>query len=769
MVFSLIDIPEERVLGLNLVELFSDEDRQRITELIQTPREKPTAIGVDVPLNLNGHRVTLNVAPISIDVTDEEITRIVILNDVTEQNRAVEALKHRVEIEKVITSISTHFANLEGDEVEEGIARALQEIGKFADADHSFVYLFSDRGKETIKAYECFSHVSGVQIGHQSGGPAEALIRALEGENGFEHVHIPSVDDLPSDAPVDKNILQSNKIESLIAVPMIQRSSLAGCVGCASMSKEKGLAEDLIHLLNVVGEIFANALGHKRAEERQFLLTMAIEQAAEGITIMDVDGTIRYVNPAFERVTGYSREVVIGRTLRMILGAKGESGYRSVLDTLNRGEMWSGKISTRTKDHREAHIATTISPIRDASGGAISHVAVMRDVTHEMNMEAQLLQTQKMETIGTLAGGIAHDFSNILSVIIGNTEIVLQNELPERHSARHSLDQVLKASYRAKDLIKQILTFSREAEDQPKQVKITPVVEEIIELLQASFPDTIEIHKEFTAKSDTVLCDPSQIFQLMTNLAANAGHAIAEEGGILKVRISDMDLDQEGSSSYPNLDPGPYLMLSVSDTGPGIPPELMEHIFDPYFTTKARGEGTGMGLAIAYGIVQRCGGAITVKSDLGKGSTFNVLLPKYEGDAVEGLQMDTKAPLPTGNEHLLVISDKYEQVKMAKQMLSGWGYEVTTRTSSIEALELFRTNSGRFDLVITDMAMTNMTGDKLAKELLCIRPEIPIILCTGFNDLMTEKKAGRLGIRELVKKPLLAHEMAWKVRQALDA
>jgi len=492
---------------------------------------------------------------------------------------------------------------------------------------------------------------------------------------------------------------------------------------------------------------------------------LILSKMLEGLVEITPEGIIVYANPAFVSLLNESEGRLLGSSFVDLFTKADRKRVRGLIETGDADSRPINKQAPVTLNEYQV----TLKLLSLENGGGPTRIIILNNVTKEVTMEMQVRQYQKMEAIGTFAGGIAHDFNNLLSVIIGNTEIVLQNEFSEQHPARHNLDQALKASYRTKALVKQILTFSREMEDLPKQVKITPLVKKVVEQLRISFSPTIEIHTEFAVKSDTVLCGAIHISQMLMNVCNNAGDTMRVEGGILGIGVSDVDLDQAGSPSYPDLDPGAYLILKVSDTGPGIPPEIMEHIFDPYFTTKRKGEGTGLGLAVAHGIVQRCGGTITVESNAGKGNVFNILLPKYEGGAVQGLHMDDKAPIPTGNEHLLVVSDEYEQVKMAKQMLSGWGYEVTTRTSSIEAFHLFRSNFERFDLVITDMALRNMTGDQLAKELFHVRPDIPIILCVGFSDLITEKKARRLGVRELIMKPFLSQEMAWKIRRALDA
>ncbi len=369
-----------------------------------------------------------------------------------------------------------------------------------------------------------------------------------------------------------------------------------------------------------------------------------------------------------------------------------------------------------------------------------------------------------MEAIGTLAGGIAHDFNNILSAIIGYTELSKINITEERKISDY-LDSVMEAGNRAKELVHQILTYSRQAEMEIKPVSVKVIVKEVLKLLRASMPATIEI-KQSIGSDSLVMGDPTQIHQLFMNLCVNAGHAMKEKGGILEVNLNNVQLDAESTSQIPDVKPGSYLNLTVGDTGKGMPNEVMERIFDPFFTTKERGEGTGMGLAVVHGIVKGCGGAIHAYSEPGKGTSFNVYLPLTER-AFES-NIDAKVALPRGEERILLIDDEPDLVEIGKQMLESLGYKVVTRTSSIEALKLFRAKTDQFDLVITDMTMPQMTGDTLAGEVVAIRKDIPIILCTGFSYQIAENQPRNTGIRGLLMKPILRSKLAQLVRKVLD-
>jgi len=380
------------------------------------------------------------------------------------------------------------------------------------------------------------------------------------------------------------------------------------------------------------------------------------------------------------------------------------------------------------------------------------------------SLQKQLIQSQKMEAIGTLAGGIAHDFNNILSAIIGYTEILLA-DAPKHSDLQGNLNNLLKAGFRGRELTKQILTFSRQSEFESKPIRVKPLIKECIKFLRASLPATIEIRQDLKSNA-TVMADPTQIHQVIMNLCTNAAHAMHEKGGILNIRLAEVELDSDFASRYQDVFPGKFLRLSVDDTGCGIPSDTVDHIFEPFFTTKEKGEGTGMGLSVVHGIVKKYHGLITVSSDPEKGTGFNVFLPVIETNAISD---NDKEEIPlSGTERILFVDDEHFQVDLGKIMFERLGYEVVTETNSLKALELFRKNPDGFDLVIADMIMPNLPGDKFAKELIAIRPDIPIIICTGYSEQLEAEKAKSSGIKATVMKPLLIQEMAKTVREVLD-
>ncbi len=495
------------------------------------------------------------------------------------------------------------------------------------------------------------------------------------------------------------------------------------------------------------------------------------EAAPDAVEVLDRRGNIVDCNRAHQSLLGYDHEKIIGKHTTDFFSDQSKGLFNEKFSVLKKSSYVESEVELVCNDGPLIPVWRKEKAIYNEDMEFVGSVIYNRDISmlkqaeqERKNLESQLQQAQKMEAIGTLAGGIAHDFNNILSAIIGYTEIS-KMKLPEDDDVQADLDEVFKAGGRAKNLVQQILTFSRQTEKEKKPVQMNLIIKEALNLLKASLPSTIEIRKDIQSDS-LVFGDPTQFHQVLMNLCTNAAHAMQEKGGVLRVELIDVEIDSEFKITHPDIKPGSYIKLTVSDTGNGMPPEVLDRIFDPFFTTKEEGEGTGMGLSVVHGIVKGYGGTIKTYSEPGKGSTFNVFFPVIER-VVEPEAREEK-PIPKGTEHILFVDDEHSLVNINKQILESLGYEVTIRTSSVEALELFKTKPGRFDLVITDMTMPKMTGDVFAQKLMAVRQDIPVIICTGFSARIDEEKAETMGIKAFVSKPILKRDIAVTIRKVLD-
>ncbi len=502
----------------------------------------------------------------------------------------------------------------------------------------------------------------------------------------------------------------------------------------------------------------------KAAEAERALLATAIEQSPELVIITDLDGRIHYVNAAFEHTTGYSRAEAIGKTPGILKsGVHDRQHYQKLWRRLKAGKTWSGRMSNRRKDGSLFDVEATIVPVESEDGRITDYLSVERDISKELLREKQMQQAQKMEAIGTLAAGIAHDFNNILAAIVGYTDIVLHDTTPDSPHRSH-LKKVLKAGERAKSLVNQILAFSRSHDKEPRPVIGHTIMKEALKLLQATLPSTVTIHSRLNSK-EAILADPTQIHQVIMNLCTNASHAMREKGGDLTILLESTTVDAETPIGGESLEAGKYIKMVVKDSGEGIPAASLTRIFDPFYTTKKPGEGTGMGLAVVHGIVTESGGFIHARSKPGAGSIFEILLPVIEEEP-DAVQPDD-LPLPIGNERILFVDDEPNIVDVSVQMLQTLGYRVTGVMDSREALALFSQSPDRFDLVITDMTMPHMTGDLLGQKMLTVRQDIPIIICTGYSEKLTEESIRSLGFAGIAHKPLIIRDLAKLVRQTL--
>ncbi len=524
-------------------------------------------------------------------------------------------------------------------------------------------------------------------------------------------------------------------------------------------------------------DITTRRIAEKALIETKETLQSLIDASPMGISLLDADGKVLLWNPAAEEISGWKAEEVIGN-IHPALAEKGAERFREHLAHLFEGKPGNGAYEAKTfrKDGSLLDISILTAPVRDSSGKIFGALGIFSDITKQKEAEQErkslrehLSRAEKLEAIGTLAGGIAHDFNNLLGVIVGFTEIVLLDSLISENS-RNNLQKVLQAALKAKELVKQILLFSRKGKPHERvPLDLVPVVKEIVAFLRSSIPSTIEMRFEAKADKAAVLATSTEIHQILVNLCTNAAHAMEEKGGRLSIVLSDSNASEAGSRKCPGSKSGRCLKIEVSDTGCGMDKPVLERIFDPYFTTKGFGKGTGLGLAVVHGIVEQLQGGIEVSSEPGKGASFNVFLPLADS----GLE-----PIPphagsarlasSGTGRILIVDDEEFIATVESEMLGKLGYETVTKLSAHEALELFRSDPSRFDLVLTDFTMPRMTGEELARAILEIRPDMPIILATGYNQRISEVTAKELGIREFLMKPLTINDLGEAVRRALN-
>ncbi|MFZ5432925.1 MAG: CHASE4 domain-containing protein [Calditrichota bacterium] len=553
--------------------------------------------------------------------------------------------------------------------------------------------------------------------------------------------------------------------------------------GCCSGEFEahNGNGERLVLSINAVRVaedrflvFIVNVTEQKRADEVTKRLQKAVESSGEVIFMTDPQGTFTYINPEFTRLYGYQAEEIVGICTPRILKADDTdpSVYKELWDQLLAGHVVRQEMRNVTKDRRVVEMSVSVNPVVNGEGAIEGFLAVQRDITDlkrneelRQSMASQLRQAQKMETIGTLAGGIAHDFNNILTPIIAYSGLAAE-QLDIDHPVREDLNRIVASANRAKDLVKQILTFSRQMEQERFPVELSPIVKESLKLMRASIPTTIEIVQDIDNNCGDVVADPSQIHQVILNLCTNAFHAMRENGGRLSVTMKPFSVDEAMSQTLHDLLPGEYIRLTVADTGCGMSQPTLQRIFEPFFTTKQVGEGTGLGLSVVHGIVKSHDGVITVASELGVGTTFDLYLPRTRSEKVK--QITDKTPIVGGHERILIVDDELEVAETIRRVLEMFGYSITIRTSSVEAFELFKQDPKRFDILITDQTMPQMTGDQLARQVMQLRMDLPIILMTGFSETMDEDRAKQLGIDCFLMKPLLPSDVARAVRNVLD-
>jgi PAS domain S-box-containing protein len=562
------------------------------------------------------------------------------------------------------------------------------------------------------------------------------------------------------------DLLRQCDIASVLLVPLVIEDQAVGSL-CLGAAQPRHFSPEEVSLAWSVADQVAGALALAQLAQTQQRLVAAIEQASESVVITDTQGIFLYVNPGFEQASGYSRDEVIGKDASCLSSGKHDAAfYDDMWATLHAGQMWHGRFINRKKDGSLYTEDATITPVRDENGSIINYVSVQRDVTHELQLEEQYRQAQKMEMVGRLTAGIAHDFNNLLTAINGFAEIARTKTAPD-DPLRESLDRILSSGWRAADLVRQLMAFSRKQVVEPEVLSLNTVVADMDKLLRRVIGEHIELKTALAPGLWPVKADPAQVEQVIVNLAVNARDAMPD-GGRLTIEAANVVLDQDYAASHLDALPGEYVLLAVNDDGIGMSDEVKAHLFEPFFTTKGEGKGTGLGLATVYGIVSQSGGHIWCYSEEGRGTSFKIYLPRAQGVEAPARRFDQGGDLPLGSETVLLVEDEPAVRELAARVLRGQGYTVLEAPNGAEALGLARQRQGAVHLLVTDVVMPGLSGKALVAKLSSICPGLKVLFMSGYTDDAIIHQGVLESGMAFLQKPFGPQALARKVRGVLD-
>lgn len=501
-------------------------------------------------------------------------------------------------------------------------------------------------------------------------------------------------------------------------------------------------------------------------------LKLLLDNLPARISYVNTDEVYVSVNKVYSDVLGVSSDEIIGHKVRDVIGDENYAIISPKMDQAFSGKKQTFEMPFKVSDEKEYWVEENFIPDIDKKGRVAGFFVLAVDLTEKKHIEEErgklekrMLQAQKMESLGTLAGGIAHDFNNILSPLMGFAEL-LKEDLPDDSPLHEYVEEILKATFRSKELVQQILTFSRQDEKEVVPLKLQPILKEALKFMRSSIPSVIEILSDIDTSCGIVLADPTQIHQIIINLMTNSFHAMETKGGVLKVSLREIEV-LRGDQGFTKIVPGRYALLKVTDTGTGIPKKIIDKVFDPYFTTKEKNKGTGLGLSLVQSIVKSFNGEIKIYSEFGIGTEMSIYLPIHS-QREPGIELSSKKKIRRGTEKILVVDDEASVLKMEELMLTRLGYTVTPVLGATDALKLVINDPHQFDLVMSDVTMPAMTGLQMAEEIKHLRPDMPIILCSGFSEKLSEEVLKKLDISGFVMKPLIQSDLAQALSNALD-
>jgi PAS domain S-box-containing protein len=701
--------------------------------------------------------ITITATPI-IDMQAGTIGAVLVFKDVSEQRKAEEEQRlNEARFESLFTL--SQMANSNEQELTDF---ALDEAVRLTGSEVGYLHFYTE-DEQSLRLFswskQTLSHCTAAKAPHYP--LAEAGIWADSIRNRQPVIH----NDYPG-YPAKKGCPAGHfPLLRHMSIPIFADERIVAVAGVGNKQEpydQADVRQLSLFMSNMIG-IMKQKQANDRAHQAKKEWERTFDSIDDAVTIHDAEMRILMTNRAAERILAIPRQEIIGRHCYDVFrGSPQPCSGCPEISSLASQRPHSGEI---THPLLSKTFLVSCSPILDDQGDVKGFVNTAKDITEQRKIESQLRQAQKMEALGALAGGIAHDFNNILSGIFGYTELSML-ALNDPANLQKYLKVLLASAERARDLVKQILTFSRQRESSAESMQPKFIIKEALKLLEGSLPTTIHLQQDIQSQC-YINADPTAIHQLVMNLCTNACHAMeATNGGHLAISLTDVVLDEHFAQNHSGITPGNFIRLTVSDTGQGMPPEIIAKIFDPFFTTKPEGKGTGLGLSMVHGIVHNSGGTVTVYSEIGKGSTFNAFLPAITD--TEEKQAEISAALPSGTGSILFVEDEHVLLMLNKQLLEGMGYTVTAHAFPTEALADFQRDPNRFDLLISDINMPGLNGVDLARQVKGLRKDIPIILMTGYSADIVEKNIAGLGVKKLLMKPLLRKELARAVRQVLD-